>query len=139
MSVHFYVRVIVNVRDRVHDLVRCGVRVSGRVRVRDSVCACFRCCFHVSVSGRNFVRCGVATCPWPSSIVSVTVPVSIAVSMSVTVSVVEFVSSVHARVSVSVSVSMSGPCPSVSNPVRVCFRVLAHVATNTCPCSWPCP
>ena len=59
VSVHFYARVSygVIVRDRVHDLVRCGVRVRGRVRVRDS--ARFHFCFHVSISGRDLVRCGV--------------------------------------------------------------------------------
>ena len=44
-------------RDHVHDLVRCGVSVSGRIRVRDN--ARYRCCSHVSVSGSDCDRCDV--------------------------------------------------------------------------------
>ena len=56
VSVLFYVRLYVR-RDRVHDLVRCGVSVSGQIRVRDN--ARYRCCFHVSVSGSDRDCCGV--------------------------------------------------------------------------------
>ena len=54
VSIHFYVRVIV--LDRVHDLVRCSVRVCGRV------CACpWQCAipllFHASVGGCDHVHC----------------------------------------------------------------------------------
>ena len=47
----------VSARDRAHDLVRCGLRVSDRIRVRDS--ARYRCCSHVSVIASDRDRCGV--------------------------------------------------------------------------------
>ena len=49
VSILFHIRVYVH--DSFHDLVRFGVRVSGRIRVRDS--ARYRCCYHVSVVGRD--------------------------------------------------------------------------------------
>ena len=78
---------------------------------------------------------------------SVIVHVSIAVSMSVSVTlyVTEFLSvsmsSVHDRFRFSrLSASVAGPYPRVSNRVRVCFLVLAHVSdcVDQCPCLWPC-
>ena len=129
-------------------IVRCGVRVSDRIRVRDN--ARYRCCSHVRVSGSN--RCGVAYVPVAefdrvcdnacfhccfhdnvSDIV--TSDLVISDQWPVTSDLVRTWSSlcpcpcpVSMTNSVSVSMSMSGPYPSVSNRVRVCFRVLAHVS-----------
>ena len=52
VSALFYVRFYV--RDRVHDLDRCGVRVSDRIRDRDS--ARYRCCSHVRVAVTSLVH-----------------------------------------------------------------------------------
>ena len=62
VSVIFYASVYV--RDRVHDLVCCGVGVNGRVRILDSAhdSARYRCCFRANVSGRDRDRCGLRVC-----------------------------------------------------------------------------
>ena len=125
---------------REHALSRIIVHFYVRVIVRDRV--------------YDRVRCGIPICPWPSSIVYVTVYVSIVDSMSVYVSDL-----VRDRVCVRAHVDVQCPwpfpfqcpCPihvwavsaSVINRIRVCLRVIAHLSdcVDQCTCSWPsqCP
>ena len=137
VRVLFYVRLYV--RDGVHDLVRCGVSVSGRIRVRHN--ARHRCCSHVSVSGSDRDRCSVrgVTCPWPSSIVAVTMHVSIAVSMTMSVTLwpVTLWSVTSDLVRDRVCVHVQCPWP-FTFPYQFFHVWAVSECRQSCPCLFPC-